>query len=100
MVLSRNRREAGILSSFSSEYDECILVVDDSVTEIGEKAFVCCYNLKGLIVPDTVIRIGKDAFYENRTAHQSTSMVQNLSFVPIGISPLREKAVFHDSFHV
>ena len=58
--------EAGILSSFSSEYDDCILVIDDSVTEIGEEAFSYNNKLKEIVIPDSVTEIDEYAFWNCR----------------------------------
>ena len=38
------------------------LVVDDSVTSLGEKALACCENLTGITIPDSVTTI-KDASF-------------------------------------
>lgn len=56
--------KAGILSSFSCEYENCILVIDDSVTEIGEEAFSYNDQLKEIVIPDSVIGIGMGAFFD------------------------------------
>lgn len=38
------------------------LALPDGLTEIGEYAFACCWNLKKIVIPETVKRIGVNAF--------------------------------------
>lgn len=40
----------------------CILVVDDSVTKVGDGAFYSCNTLKEIIFPDTIKEVGTYAF--------------------------------------
>lgn len=39
------------------------IVIPDSITTIGEYAFIYCYSLKSVTLPDTVASIEKNAFY-------------------------------------
>lgn len=38
------------------------LVIDDSVTSLGENALACCENLTGITIPDSVTTIYNGAF--------------------------------------
>ena len=52
-----------ILSSFSCQYEDYILVIDDSVQEIGDDVFSSNNHLKEVVIPDSVTEIGESAFY-------------------------------------
>jgi hypothetical protein len=41
------------------------IVIPDSVTKIGEYAFGGCTGLTSIVIPDSVTEIGRDAFPEN-----------------------------------
>ncbi|MDO5409268.1 MAG: leucine-rich repeat protein [Lachnospiraceae bacterium] len=36
--------------------------IPESVTEIGEQAFFCCYNLTGATIPEGTVSIGDEVF--------------------------------------
>jgi len=40
------------------------VIIPDSVTTIGERAFSSCTNLQSVTIPDSVTTIGDYAFYE------------------------------------
>lgn len=52
------------LSDFDSKYDDCILVIDNSITEIGHNAFCHCTDLREVVIPESVTTIGEYAFYD------------------------------------
>ncbi|MBR2916647.1 MAG: leucine-rich repeat domain-containing protein, partial [Clostridia bacterium] len=39
------------------------IIIPSSVTKIGEHAFVCCVSLKEITIPSSVTEIGEYAFY-------------------------------------
>jgi len=45
-------------------YEAEVICIPKSVTEIGERAFAGCIHVKQLHIPDTVVKIGKDAFLD------------------------------------
>ena len=40
------------------------IMIPEGVKEIGERAFAGCIHVKRLVIPDTVLSIGKDAFLD------------------------------------
>ena len=54
----------GILYSYKG--DEEIVEIPEGVKEIICDAFVCRYNLKSVIIPESVSKIHSNAFYECR----------------------------------
>ena len=69
-----NVDENGVLSStyedyntvnYSAEYLVGKLVIDDSVTSIDYGAFWYCYNITGVVIPNSVTSIGTNAFAGN-----------------------------------
>ena len=56
--------EKGVLKKYRAEKGETEVVIPDTVTEIGEKAFKGCENLTAVTIPDSVTEIGNWAFYE------------------------------------
>ena len=44
--------------------NSCTLVLENGITHIGEAAFSKCKFTNTLKIPDTVVSVGKDAFYE------------------------------------
>ncbi|MBR3707488.1 MAG: leucine-rich repeat domain-containing protein, partial [Lentisphaeria bacterium] len=56
-----NKKEKKLLyvpRSFSGSY-----TIPDSVTSIGDYAFLCCSNLTSVTIPESVTSIGDNAFY-------------------------------------
>ena len=53
----------GVLNSFAP-YGLTQYTIPDSVTEIGEGAFLACTSLKNVTTPDSVTEIGNNAFYD------------------------------------
>lgn len=45
-------------------YEAESILIPPGVTEIGERAFAGCIYVKQLLIPDTVVTIGKDAFLD------------------------------------
>ena len=41
--------------------------IPNSVKEIGERAFYCCYSLTSVEIPNTVKEIGQDAFIRRQS---------------------------------
>ena len=57
------------------------VVIPDSVTSIGERAFSGCSSLTSIVIPDSVTSIGGSAFYE---CSSLTSVVIDDSVTSIG----------------
>ena len=64
-------------------YGELVLPADGSITTIGDKAFYCCTNLKGIVLPNGVTSIGKSAF-KNSTI--------NYIILPDGLTSIGKEA--------
>jgi len=45
-------------------YEAETIIIPEGVKEIGERAFAGCIHVKQLVIPDTVVTIGKDAFLD------------------------------------
>ena len=50
----------GVLIKYSG--DETDVIIPDSVTSIGNKAFIWCESLQNVTIPDSVTSIGDKAF--------------------------------------
>jgi len=72
------------------------LVLDDSVTGIGDYAFQFCENLTSIEIPSSVTSIGKCAFAYGYTtgSHGLTSIIIPESVTSIG------KEAFYDCYHL
>ena len=55
---------------------EANYVIPDSVTSIGECAFLECNSLTNIIIPDSVTSIGMWAFYKSIYNHRTTKTNQ------------------------
>lgn len=54
-------------SAFYNDFDSCrfnSVVIPDSITTIGDYAFLWCYDLTSIVIPDSVTSIGDSAFYD------------------------------------
>ena len=81
---SRNNCNAIIRTADNSLIQGCKnTVIPNSVTSIGESAFVYCKNLTSITIPDSVTNIGAHAFY---ACHGLTSITIPNSVTNIGIS--------------
>ncbi|MBO7535914.1 MAG: leucine-rich repeat protein [Bacilli bacterium] len=61
---SRNNCNALIETSTNTLIFGCKnTIIPNSVTSIGDKAFIGCSSLKSITIPDSVTSIGNDAFY-------------------------------------
>lgn len=60
----------GVNAFYSSDLTEVIL--PDSVTSIGDSAFIGCFDLKSVNIPDSVTTIGEEAFYHCRNLKSVT----------------------------
>ena len=65
------------------------LVIPDSVTKIGEAAFLCCAHLTSVEIPNSVTNIGNWAFYE---CSGLTSLV-----IPNGVTNIGDEAFYNCS---
>ena len=76
--------------AFSDKFIGCLflksLVLPDSVTSIGDKAFWGCKSLKSLVIPDSVTCIGEGAF-------QYCESLNNL-VIPDGVTSIGDHAFF------
>lgn len=45
-------------------YEAEFILIPEGVKEIGERAFAGCIHVKQLVIPDTVVTVGKDAFLD------------------------------------
>ncbi|MBE7074529.1 MAG: hypothetical protein E7376_00900 [Clostridiales bacterium] len=71
----------GIISFFRNESGD--LVIDPEITDIGKDAFICCYDLTSIIIPNSVQSIGASAFYlcNSLTAIKIPSSVKSIGNV-------------------
>ena len=61
IVIPNSVTEIGYKAFYSCESLQSI-VIPDLVTEIGDKAFCVCSSLQSIVIPDSVTKIGDEAF--------------------------------------
>lgn len=59
------------------------VTIPNSVTSIGAKAFISCYNLASIIIPNSVTSIGECAFYSSGI--KSVTISENLKEIEVGV---------------
>ncbi len=64
--------EKGVLEKYNEEPGITEVVIPDSVTSIGNGAFLCCESLTEIIISDSVMSIGNIAFYECKSLTKIT----------------------------
>ena len=62
------------------------ITIPDSVTSIGDNAFLCCMSLQSVTIPNSVTSIGNEAFYgcmslQSVTIPNSVTSIENNPFV-------------------
>lgn len=77
--------ENGVLKRYIPEDNETEVVIPDTVTSIGEKAFRGCDKLTAVDIPDSVKQIGKSAFLwcerlESVTIPDSVTVIEEATF--------------------
>ena len=64
-ILSRNdgiENESVPQGMFARWQDIWYTVIHEGITEIGDRAFECCRDLRAIILPSTIVKIGSSAF--------------------------------------
>lgn len=70
VIKPANGREYKVIRIGENAFEDCAgltgdLIIPDTVIEIGENAFLGCNYTGSLILPDSLIKIGTGAFYES-----------------------------------
>ena len=55
------------------------IVIENGVTTVGEAAFLRCYKLESITIPDSTISIGKNAF--NQSGITFITIPDNVSYI-------------------
>lgn len=64
-----------------------IILPEENITTIPQKAFYDCTSLKNINIPNTVVSIGKDAFY-------NCSNIENIS-IPNNVAAIEQNAFYN-----
>lgn len=80
----------GALETFVFSGNDFIVdaVLEPGITEISDGAFAWARNMKSIVLPDTVERIGYDAFYD-------CASLENLA-IPVGVTFIDDEALMYN----